>query len=161
MQTASIYLKLNDKNTVPIDGVTPAEALMLGLDHFKAAKEYPVTQIKIVQEVTVDEVVAEHPETGERSVKYSPRTVAAECRRLRNKYGKVRFKAAFGDGIRPALPESFAEAEELVTGKVTDQDSAAESENHEGALFGSRAEAEAIIAQEAANRAEELKNKDE
>lgn len=157
MQTANIYLKIDDKNDVPIEGVTPAEALLLGLDHFKRAKAYPVTQIVVTQERTVDEIAVAQGEDGKQVINYVPRTIAAECRRLRAKYGKKRFQDAFGEGIRPNLPESFAEAEELVTGKEAEQ---AEDEGTKTAeLFGSREEAEAIIKAEEESLAKELNQK--
>lgn len=127
MQVASIRLMMDDKGSdIPMTGVTPAEAVILALDHVKNVSRYPITDV----------VIAEGD--GDQ------RSVLDEVRRLRAKYGKARVNETF-PGALPLLPSSFDEAREIVSSTVGDDEAEGPSDSEPGVLFGSKDDAEAAI----------------
>lgn len=133
IETASIRLIMDGKGSdVPKDGVTPAEAVILAMDHIGEVGKYPIHDIVPTGPATDD--VQDGEET-----KHAVRTVLSEVRRLRTKYGKARVNKLFPGAI-PSLPTSFEEAEEIVTEQASgDKDEAAEDEKT--TLFGSKEDA--------------------
>jgi len=119
MKTATARLVINDLGSdIPIGGLTPAEALVLGAMHMPNVKDYPLREIE------------EGPEIK--------RSAMDEVKRLRAKYGKTRINELF-PGKMPSLPKDFDEARAAVVDNPDDAGSAGP-----GVLFGSPKEAEAL-----------------
>ncbi len=145
MKTATIRLKTDERGSdVPKAGVTPAEAVLLALDHMKNVGSYPIHAVVEDEDPAVDTFT-----DSEGHKTYAPRTVLMEMKRLRSLYTKKRVDALF-PGAKPSLPEDFAEAEEIVT-----QQAPKDEDAKPGTLFGSEDEAVA-----AANRAAEALERD-
>lgn len=96
MQTASARLKLSEHGDVPIDELTPAEAVVLNKAHETNAKGVAVHAVVLGPEVQ--------------------RTDKQEIQRLREKYVSMRDKTGASvvekvfPGEAPALPKTFKEA---------------------------------------------------
>lgn len=80
------------KSDVPIQDLTPAEAVILAMNHGSYVGEYPITSISDIRDVD--------------------RKSIDEKRRLMTKYGKAIVKELF-PGAMPVFPSSFEEAEDL------------------------------------------------
>lgn len=120
MKIANARLKMDTFGSdVPVTGITPAEALVLGMDHMPHSNDYPLSGIE---------------ETGE--VARSP---LDEIKRLRARYGKARIKQLFPGAI-PQVPETFEEAKAAVVEAASE----GELDAGPGTFFGAAAEADAL-----------------
>ena len=139
MQTCNCRLIVGEKGSdIPKTGITPAEFVILGLMHKGNAGKMPLTDIKVLDEPALTEVVL--VEGGNQVTKYRPRTVLEEKRRLSGLYTKAVVAKLF-PGAKPQFPDNFDEARDMV---IESEVEAAEQDDNEGAeLFGTRAEAHA------------------
>lgn len=94
MKTANARLMYDALGScMPMTGITPAEAVILGISYMPIVQDWPLYDV-----VPADDV---------------QRSPLNEKKRLMAKYGKDRVKAAFPGAI-PALPEDFDEAKAAV-----------------------------------------------
>jgi hypothetical protein len=89
MLIADCMVRLHQGHTVPLSGVTPAEAMLLTALHRQNAGGAVVFELK--------------------NERREPRTPRQETERLRNKYRREKVDACF-PGALPNLPDSFKEA---------------------------------------------------
>ena len=138
MELANCRLHVGNEDTVPLKGVTPAEALILVSMHKTRAKKHPLEDLKVIgtaQSVKVAAVVQEQDATYEVDTKtadgtvipagknvragtvlkdaiYESRTSAGELSRLKTKYHKQYITPLFPSPATP-LPETFEEAAKM------------------------------------------------
>lgn len=129
MQTANMRLKLDRGTCIPIEGVTPAEAMVLTIKDTKLPSHhnncgtfplYGITDIAEAKKLVLDDEKVwktydwvENPKSTEeeplpkvKKFYTEPRTDKQELERLGRKYGKKTI-AALWPGVSPSLPSTF------------------------------------------------------
>ena len=128
MQIANGLVTSSPEYTHAVQGITPAEALILKKMHNQYSNSAPLRDLVITGEATELDTFGK-PATvtvkGKEVPSTKPRTDAEECARLRRKYvgyveKKPAFEAVFGTASIIKLPATFEEIREVIGNVFTD-----------------------------------------
>jgi len=115
MKQADIELQIDRYgSTVPLKGVTPAEALYLVADHHVSAGKDPI--ISLVETGEAMTITGTEKKDGKEVPVLRPRSNGEEINRLRMKYPAKNLVKVFGSSYEPNLPSDFARARQAGVG---------------------------------------------